>query len=119
MALAATVLVAVAAIAGLGVYRAQLKAQRDAEAARAQGMATAIQEMGEAGTRSAFLTATGSGPVVAVVTTHGTDRDVLPVGLHTNGYEQIYVVWGLPASGTPTALGTFDVRSDTTNDRRE
>ncbi|WP_372476684.1 anti-sigma factor [Pseudonocardia terrae] len=114
MAGAIAALVAAAAIAGLGVYSAQLKAQRDVETARVQSIVAMVQQLGEPGTTSAFLSPPGGGAVVAVAMMRGPDRRVLPVGLPANGNDRIYVLWGLPAGGTPAPLGTFDVPADVT-----
>ncbi|MFR9803005.1 anti-sigma factor domain-containing protein [Pseudonocardia sp. RS010] len=112
VAAAAAGLVAVAAITGLGVYSAEMKAERDVAAARAQGVVTGIQQLAEPGTTHAFLEPVDGGPVVAAVMTHGSERMVLPVALPANGDDRVYVLWGLRAEGTPTPLGTFDVRGD-------
>ncbi|GAA4682478.1 hypothetical protein GCM10023215_15620 [Pseudonocardia yuanmonensis] len=113
VAVATAALVALAAIAGLGVHSARLKAERDAEAARAQAMVTMFQQLAEPGTTHAFLAPAGGGPVVAAVMMHGSEQMVLPVALPANGADRVYVLWGLPADGTPAPLGTFDVREDT------
>ena len=114
VAVAAAALVAVAAIAGLGVYSAQMKAERDAEAARAQGVVAMLRQMAEPGTTHAFLAPEEGGPVVAAVLSHDSGQMVMPVDLPANGADRVYVLWGLPAEGTPAPLGTFDVRGDAT-----
>ncbi|WP_271214857.1 anti-sigma factor, partial [Pseudonocardia halophobica] len=114
VAVAAAALVAVAAIAGLGVYSAQLKAERDAEAARAQGVVAMLREMARPGTTHAFLAPEEGGPMVAAVLSRDSEQMVMPVDLPANGADRVYVLWGLPAEGTPAALGTFDVRGGAT-----
>jgi anti-sigma-K factor RskA len=101
--------VAVAAIAGLGVYSAQLRSQRDAEAARAQSVVAMVQQMSRPGAQHAFLASAASGQTVAAVVSDGGMQTVLPVDLPTNGDDRVYVLWGLPAAGNPAPLGTFDV----------
>jgi anti-sigma-K factor RskA len=103
--------VAVAAIAGLGVYSAQLKAERDAEAARAQSVVAMMQGLTQPGTTHAFLSAQQGGPAVAAVVVTGQGQMVLPMDLTANPDDHTYVLWGVPESGAPTPLGTFDVHS--------
>ncbi|GAA4546991.1 anti-sigma factor domain-containing protein [Pseudonocardia xishanensis] len=113
IAVATAALVALGAIAGLGVYSAQLKSERDAEAARAQSLVAMVQQMATPGTAHAFLSPAGGGPAVAAVVATPTGRQaVLPVGLPANPGDHVYVLWGLPGSGAPAPLGTFDVRDD-------
>ncbi|WP_233307739.1 anti-sigma factor [Pseudonocardia terrae] len=110
VAVATAAVVAVAAIAGLGVYSARMKAERDAEAARAQSVVAMLQQMARPGTTYAFLAPAQGEPVVAAVTADESGLKVLPVDLPANGADRVYVLWGLPAQGTPAPLGTFDVR---------
>ncbi|GAA1880497.1 hypothetical protein GCM10009836_72240 [Pseudonocardia ailaonensis] len=101
--------VAVAAIAGLGVVNAQLRTQRDAEAARAQSVVAMVQQMSRPGAQHAFLASAASGQTIAAVVSDGGVRTVLPVDLPANGEDRVYVLWGLPGTGSPAPLGTFDV----------
>lgn len=115
VAVAAAALVALGAIAGLGVYSAQLAAQRDAETARAQALVALVQQMATPGTAHAFLApAEGQPAVAAVLATPAGQQVVLPVALPSNPHDHVYVLWGLSAEGTPAALGTFDVGDDDT-----
>lgn len=111
VAVAAATLVALGAIAGLSVYSAQLAAQRDAETARAQALVSMVQQMATPGTAHAFLSpGQGQPAVAAVLATPAGQQMVLPVALPSNPTDHVYVLWGLPAEGTPAPLGTFDVR---------
>ncbi|SDH11861.1 anti-sigma factor domain-containing protein [Pseudonocardia oroxyli] len=111
VAVAAATLVALGAIAGLSVYSAQLAAQRDAETARAQALVSMVQQMATPGTAHAFLSpGQGRPAVAAVLATPAGQQMVLPVALPSNPSDHVYVLWGLPAEGTPAPLGTFDVR---------
>ncbi|MCE0764384.1 anti-sigma factor, partial [Pseudonocardia kujensis] len=101
---------AATAITGLGVFSARMKAERDAEAARAQSIVAMIEQIARPGTTHAFLAPAEGGPVVAAVMADASGQQVLPVDLPANGTDRVYVLWGLPAQGTPAPLGTFDVR---------
>lgn len=109
-ALATAAVVAVAAIVGLSGYAAALKSERDSEAARAQGMVTLVRQLATPGTAHAFLASSAGGAAVAAVVVTRTQQTVMPVGLPANARDHVYVLWGLPGGGTPTPLGTFDVR---------
>ncbi|WP_214405825.1 anti-sigma factor [Pseudonocardia lacus] len=119
---AAVALVGVLAIGGLAVRTAQLQEQRDAEvaqaaqlqeqrdteAARSRGLVELLEQLGRPDTRYALLGQ--NGPTLAAVVVADGERRVFPLALPANTTERdIYVLWGLDASGTPAALGTFDV----------
>jgi len=113
IAVATAALVALGAIAGLGVYSSQLKSERDAEAARARSLVAMVQQMATPGTAHAFLAPAEGGPAVAAVLATPSGRQmVLPVGLPANPGDHVYVLWGLPGQGAPAPLGTFDVSDD-------
>ena len=108
--LLAVAAVAVAAIAGLGVYSAQLKSERDAETARAQSVVAMVEQMSRPGSEHAFLAA--GGQTVAAVVSATDQRMVLPVDLPANGDAHVYVLWGMHDGAAPAPLGTFDVAGD-------
>jgi Anti-sigma-K factor rskA len=96
--------VALVAFAGLGVRVTQLQGQRDAEAARAQGLTQLVQQLGKP---HALLAADDGTTVAAVVLANG-QRQVYTVSLAANAADHVYVLWGVKGS-TPEPLGTFDV----------
>lgn len=104
---AALALAGVVAVGGLAARTAQLQEQRDAQAARAETLASLITRLDQPGSRLATLAGADSTPVAAVVVTGGQST-LVATGLPPNEREQIYVAWGLGA-GDPRAIGTFDV----------
>jgi len=96
--------VALVAFAGLGVRITQLQGQRDAEAARAQGLTQLVQQLG----RPHALLAAPDGTTVAAVVLANGQRQVYTVGLASNAADHVYVLWGVKG-GKPDPLGTFDV----------
>jgi hypothetical protein len=106
---AALAVVAVVAIGGLAIRNAQLQQQRDAEAARAQGVTELLGELARPGTRHALLS-TDDGATVAAVLVEDGQRQIYTVGMPANEADSTtYVLWGVPAGAAPQALGTFDV----------
>ena len=106
---AALALVAVVAIGGLAIRNGQLQQQRDAEAARAQGVTELLGELARPGTRHALLS-TDDGTTVAAVLVEDGQRQIYTVGMPPNEADSTtYVLWGVPAGAAPQALGTFDV----------
>lgn len=106
---ASLVLAAVLTIGGLAVRTSQLEQQRDAQTAQAQGVTDLLQRLGRPGTRYALLTTDAGSTVAAVIVAEG-QRQVVPVGLPSNAADRdTYVLWGVPPTGGPQPLGTFDV----------
>jgi anti-sigma-K factor RskA len=106
---AAVALVGVLAIGGLAVRTVQLQDQRDAEIAQTQTLDQLVSQLGRPGSRYALLAPENGSTVAAVVVTDG-QRQVFSLGLPTNSVDRdTYVLWGLPDSGNPEPLGTFDV----------
>jgi anti-sigma-K factor RskA len=106
---AAVALVGVLAIGGLAVRTVQLQGQRDAEIAQTQTLDQLVSQLGRPGSRYALLAPENGSTVAAVVVTDG-QRQVFSLGLPTNSADRdTYVLWGLPDSGNPEPLGTFDV----------
>jgi anti-sigma-K factor RskA len=89
---------AVAAIAGLGVWNAMLRADQN-QLRACQGPA-----------RVAELSADRAEMGTLVVRPGCTE--VINRSLRPNGTQDTYWLWGMPASGAPVPLGGFDVRSD-------
>ncbi len=105
---AAVVLLGVIAIGGLATRTAQLQQQRDAEVAQAQSLSRLFDQIAQPGTRYALLAQDGD--AVAAVLVDDGRREVFTLGLPVNEADRdTYVLWGLPESGDPRALGTFDV----------
>jgi len=105
---AAMALLGVIAIGGLATRTAQLQQQRDAEVAQAQTLSRLLDQIAQPGARYALL-AQDDDAVAAVLVDDGR-REVFTLGLPVNQADRdTYVLWGLPASGDPRALGTFDV----------
>jgi anti-sigma-K factor RskA len=106
---AAVALIGVLAIGGLAIRTVQLQDQRDTEIAQAQTLEQLVSQLGRPGSRYALL-APEDGPAVAAVVITDDQREVYSLGLPANAVDRdTYVLWGLPASGTPEPLGTFDV----------
>jgi anti-sigma-K factor RskA len=106
---AAVALVGVLAIGGLAIRTVQLQDQRDTEIAQAQTLNQLVSQLGRPGSRYALL-APENGPAVAAVVVTDDRREVYSLGLPTNAVDRdTYVLWGLPNSGNPEPLGTFDV----------
>jgi anti-sigma-K factor RskA len=102
-------LVGVLAIGGLAVRTVQLQDQRDTQQAQAQTMSELLADLGRPGTRYALLAEDG-GPTVAAVVVADGQRQVFSLGLPENTVDRdTYVLWGLPDTGNPEPLGTFDV----------
>lgn len=109
----AAALVAAATIGGLSVRTVQLQQQRDSVAAQAQSVTDLVRQMASPGASHALLTRPDGTAVAAVVLADG-QREVFTLGLPANTADNTYVLWGL-RSGTPQALGAFDV---STGDQR-
>jgi anti-sigma-K factor RskA len=106
---AAVALVGVLAIGGLAVRTVQLQEQRDTEIAQAQTLNDLVAQLGRPGSHYALLAPENGSTVAAVVVADG-QRQVFSLDLPANSVDRdTYVLWGLPNSGNPEPLGTFDV----------
>jgi DNA-directed RNA polymerase specialized sigma24 family protein len=103
----AVVLVAAVTVGSLAAGNAQLRQQRDAEAARARDVTELLDELTRPGARHAVLSS-GNGDLVAAVVVAGEHHEVFPVGMAPNAAgATTYVLWGI--ADHPRPLGTFDV----------
>lgn len=105
----AALAVAAALVIGvLSVRTVSLTQQRDALAQRASAVTELVAQMDRPGTRHAVLLG-DDGTAVAAVLVSGGQPQVATVGLAANPSDHTYVLWGVPASGSPQPLGAFDV----------
>ncbi|MHA6793473.1 anti-sigma factor domain-containing protein [Pseudonocardia bannensis] len=105
-------LVAAVGIGGLAVRTAQLQAERDAQTVQAQSIFDMVAQFDQPGTKHAWLHSDPAAPPVAAVLVNGEGQKLMTVGLPANSVDrETYVLWGIPAAGTPRPIGTFDVVS--------
>lgn len=103
---------AVLAIAGLGIWNVSLQSDRDNAASTAAHTGAILQDLVEAGPVSMTPLRDGDGQPVATLVSGSSQTMVMTNGLRVNDDQrQIYVLWGLKATGEPQPLGTFDVVS--------
>jgi anti-sigma-K factor RskA len=113
LAAAAAVL---AVVVGLGVWNVVLQGDRDHQASLAQLYSRAVHDVTRPGVPRAQLTTAAGTPMATVV---GGDEKlrVVTVRMPENDTRtSVYVLWGVPKHGPPTAIGTFDVTRDGIND---
>lgn len=112
MLVAAVTVVAVLAGGGAVIgYAQQMRTERDASLAQTQNIFDMVARMDRPGASHAFLAAAPNAQPVAAVMVDDGPPTVISVGLSPNSVdEQTYVLWGLNGTGSPQAVGTFDVR---------
>ncbi|GAB3344166.1 anti-sigma factor domain-containing protein [Modestobacter lapidis] len=107
----ALVAAAVAAVLALGAWNVVLSSDRADAQAMAAERAEMIESLLEPG-RATIAPLATDGEEVATVVAREEQVQVVADGLPVNdGSSDTYVVWGVPRSGAPVALGTFDVVS--------
>lgn len=103
---------AFALVVSLGVWNVDLRSDRDAQLARGDRLAAAVQDMGQPGAETVSLTGTG-GSVVAVALMRDEEVSLLVDGLEPNdAASTTYVLWGRLPSGDVRGVTTFDVTDD-------
>lgn len=113
LAAAAAVL---AVIVGLGVWNVVLQGDRDHQASLAQLYSRAVHDVTRPGVPRAELT-TAAGTPMATVISGDRKLTMVTVRMPENDTRtSVYVLWGVPKHGPPTAIGTFDVTRDGIND---
>lgn len=99
---------AAALVVSLGVWNADLRADRDAVEERGGRLAAAVRDLSRPGTDRVPLT-TSEGDVVAVAMVLDREMSLVVDGLSPNDEGTTYVLWAQAPSGDVRPVGAFDV----------
>ena len=103
----ALVAAGVAAVLALSAWNVVLTGDRDAARAQAAQQSRVLEQLLVPGTAT-IAPLTDGGEPVATVVAREDQVEVVASGLPVNADDSVYVVWGM-RSGSPVAIGTFDV----------
>jgi hypothetical protein len=99
---------AAALVVSLAVWNADLRQERDEQAAWGERITQAVGQLRDEETDAVPL-AGESGEVVAVALVRGEQMSLVVDGLPANADDTTYVLWGESRYGDKRAVGTFDV----------
>ncbi|MGI8615061.1 MAG: anti-sigma factor domain-containing protein [Nocardioidaceae bacterium] len=101
---------ALALIAGLGVWNVVLRSEQAQSASTVAAQAAVLDALNDSGIYHVAPLQDHEGAPVGMVVVHDGAAQVMADGLAPNDTSDMtFVLWGLGASGSPEALGTFDV----------
>jgi anti-sigma-K factor RskA len=104
----------VIAVGGLAGQAVGMQHQRDAEVAQSRDLGRIVTGLDVPGSRHATLSDAAGRAVAAVVTTPDSVQ-VVSADLPENDRSSVYVVWAVPDTGPPVALGVFDATAGRTD----
>lgn len=101
---------ALALVAGLGIWNVALHDAQEQTQSTVVAQAAVLGAFEDRGIYRLAPLSTGDGAAVGMVVVHDGAAQVLANGLPLNDTDDsTFVLWGLGPSGSPDALGTFDV----------